>query len=55
MLTTMCEDKNLASGQPITGAPFEAIREKGSTLRTQMTLDVGTRKRPLTNDEAEQS
>lgn len=53
-LTVVCKDTNLDESHPITGERFEAIRKKGSMLRTQMTLDVGTRKRPLTA-EAEES
>lgn len=51
-LKLVCEDNLLGESQPIDGMRFEAIRKMGSALRTQMTLDVGTRKRPLT-DEAE--
>jgi hypothetical protein len=52
-LKAICEDRALELHQPITGVRYEAIRKKGSTLRTQMTLDVGTRKRPLTDDSEE--
>ena len=53
-LEVICEDTDLDGSHPITGERFEAVRKKGSTLRTQMTLDVGTRKKPLTV-EAEES
>jgi len=49
-LKVVCEDTDLNESHPITGKRFETIRKKGSTLRTHMTLDVGTRKRPLTED-----
>ena len=53
-LKVVCDDKGLDEDEAISGARFEAIRKKGSTLRTQMTVDVGTRRRPLTG-EAEES
>lgn len=53
-LKVVCDDTDLDESHLITGKRFETIRKKGSTLRTQMTLYVGTRKRPLTL-EAEES
>jgi hypothetical protein len=53
-LKAVGEDADFDESHPITGKRFETIRKKGSTLRTHMTLDVGTRKRPLT-EEGEES
>jgi hypothetical protein len=52
-LKQICEDKTPGEDHLVSEEGFETIIKKGSTLRTQMTLDVGTRKRPLTDERQE--